>query len=132
LVSDAGLEDVAGEEGMLDYPDNLWLHLIPGLLERWCEECRLVEEGFSLFRPFAEAPFFGFRGIVSRAGCEYRVSVAAEMGMYPKYPPWVFVDPHITGANERGKLSLDVGWRLESTFADVIGAVIGHVESCAA
>ena len=33
--------------------DNLWLHLFPGLPERWREERRLVEERFSLFRAFA-------------------------------------------------------------------------------
>lgn len=108
--------------------DCAWLHLFPGLLERWRAECRLVEERFSLFRAFAEAPFFGFRGIVARSGSEYRVSVAAEMDMYPRFQPWVFVEPHITGANERGKLSLDIGWRRESTFADVIRAVVAHME----
>jgi hypothetical protein len=42
--------------------DCLWLYGCPGLpLERWQEECRLVEERFSLSRSFAETPFFGFR-----------------------------------------------------------------------
>jgi len=69
-----------------------WLYWCPGLtLRRWQEECRLVEQRFSLFRAFAESPFFGFRGIVSRSGSVYNVTVAAEMDMYPKYVPWVFV-----------------------------------------
>src|SRR6266852_4677857 len=115
---------------MIDYPDNLWLHLIPGLLERWCEECRLVEERLSLLRSFTEAPFFGFRGIVSRAGCEYRVTVAAEMDMYPRFQPWAFVTPTILGAREDGKLSVGVAWSpVTSRLADVIGAVIAHVEA---
>ena len=63
------------------------------------EECRLVEGRFSLFRPFAEAPFFGFRGVVARSGSEFRVTVAAEMDMYPNYVPWVFVTPPVAGAN---------------------------------
>jgi hypothetical protein len=103
--------------------------LVSGLtLERWQEECRLVEERFSLFRPFAESPFFGFRGIVSRSGCTYRVTVAAEMDMYPRYVPWVFVTPPIAGATADVKLCLDVGWHRDSTFADVIGAVVLHIE----
>ena len=115
---------------MIEDRDCAWLYWCRGLtLERWREECRLAEERFSLFRPFAEAPFFGFRGIVARAGCEYRVTVAAEMDMYPKYQPWVFVTPPIAGANADGKLSLDVSWSPEtSRFADVVGAVIAHVE----
>lgn len=87
-----------------------------------------MEERSSLFRPFAEAPFFGFRGIVSRAGCEYRVTVAAEMDMYPKYVPWVFVTPTILGAREDGKLCVDVGWSSDATFADVLGAVVLYIE----
>lgn len=109
---------------------DLWLHWCPGLtLMRWQEECRVVEERFSLFQSFAELPFFGFRGIVARAGCEYRVMVAAEMDMFPKFAPWVFVTPAVTGAREDGKLCLDVGWRSGSTFADVIAAVVAHIES---
>jgi hypothetical protein len=115
---------------LTDYPDNLWLHLFPGLLERWREECRLVEERFSLFRAFAEAPFLGFRGIVARSGSEYRVTVAAEMDFYPQRQPWVFVTPPIAGANADGKLSVDVSWSPEgSRFAGVVGAVIAYVEA---
>ena len=88
----------------------------------------MVEERFSLFRPFAESPFFGFRGIVARSGREYRVTVAAEMDMYPKYVPWVFVTPTILGARDDGKLCLDVSWSSGSTFADVIGAVIAYID----
>ncbi len=87
-----------------------------------------MEERFSLFRPFAEPPFFGFRGVVARSGCEYRVTVAAEMDMYPKYVPWVFVTPTILGAREDGKLCLDVGWSSHSAFADVIGAGVQYIE----
>jgi hypothetical protein len=87
-----------------------------------------VEERFSLFRPFADAPFFGFRGIVARSGCEYRVTVAAEMDMYPKYVPWAFIEPNVEGANADGRLCVDVGWRRDSTFADVIGAVVLYIE----
>jgi hypothetical protein len=50
------------------------------------------------------------RVIVGRSGVEYRVSVAAEMDMYPKYQPWVFVTPTILGAREDGELVLDIGW----------------------
>ena len=100
--------------------DNLWLHLFPGLLERWREERRLVEERFSLFRAFAKAPFFGFRGIVARSGAEYRVTVAAEMDFYPKHQPWVFLTPTILGACESGKLCVDASWDAQtSRFADV-------------
>jgi hypothetical protein len=74
--------------------DCWWPYWCPNLtFERWQKECRLVEERFSLFRPFAEAPFLGFRGIVARAGSEYHVTVAAEMDMYPKYQPWACNDP---------------------------------------
>jgi hypothetical protein len=46
--------------------DCAWLYWCPGLtLAHWREERRLVEERFSLFRPFAEAPFFGFRRSVN-------------------------------------------------------------------
>jgi hypothetical protein len=85
---------------LIEDRDCTWLYWCPGLtLERWQEECQLVGERFSLFRPFAEAPFFGFRGIVARSGSLYRVTVAAEMDMYPRYVPWVFVDPPVAGAN---------------------------------
>jgi hypothetical protein len=106
-----------------------WLYWCPGLtLRRWEEECQLVEERFSLFRPFAESSFFGFRGIVARSGREYHVTIAAEMDMYPKYVPWVFVTPTIFGAREDGKLCVDVSWSSGSTFADVIGAVIAYID----
>jgi hypothetical protein len=66
---------------------------------------------------------------VSRAGCEYRVTVAAEMDMYPKYQPWVFVTPRILGARVDGKLCVDVTWSAEiSRFADVIGRVALYIE----
>lgn len=95
---------------MREKASDLWLHWSPGLtLMRWQEECRLVEERFSLFQSFAELPFFGFRGIVARAGCEYRVMVAAEMDVFPKFAPWVFVTPAVPGTREDGKLCLDVG-----------------------
>ena len=82
---------------------------------------------FSLFSPFVEMPFLGFRGIVARSGAEYRVTVAAEMDMYPKYQPWVFVTPTLLGAREDGKLVLDVAWSPEtSQFVDVVGAVVAH------
>jgi len=111
--------------------DCAWLYWCPGLtLERWQEECRLVEERFSLFRAFAEAPFLGFRGIVARSGSEYRVTVAAEMDMYPKYQPWVFLRPTILGAREVVKLRIDVSWQREiSRFADVTAAVVAYVEA---
>jgi hypothetical protein len=123
-------ENAAGEEGMIEDHDCAWFYWYPRLtLARWREECRLVEERFSLFRSFAEAPFFGFRGIVARSGVKYHVSVAAGMDMYPKYQPWVFVTPIILGAREDGKLSVDVSWSPEtSRFADVFGAVTAHVE----
>jgi hypothetical protein len=93
----------------------------------------LVEERFSLFRPFAEVPFFGFRGIVSRAGYEYHVTVAAEMDMYPKYAPWVFVTPSVAGAGDDGKLVLDLHWNPASpSFEMVIGAVVTYIEETVA
>ena len=107
----------------------VWLYWCPGLtLRRWQEECRLVDERFSLFRPFAEAPFFGFRGIVSRSASIYNITIAAEMDMYPRYAPWVFVTPTILGAREDGKLCVDVGWGADSTFTDVLGAVVLYME----
>lgn len=58
------------------------------------------------------------------------MTVAAEMDMYPKYVPWVYVTPTIAGANAEGKLCVDVSWQPEtSTFADVVAAVIAHVEA---
>jgi hypothetical protein len=69
-----------------------------------------VEERFSLFRPFAEAPFFGFRGIVARSGSEYHVTVAAEMDMYPKYQPWAYVTPTLPDSNADGKLRINDSW----------------------
>ena len=56
------------------------------------------------------------------------MTVAAEMDMYPRYVPWVFVAPPIAGATADEKLCLDVGWHRDSTFADVIGAVVLHIE----
>ena len=50
--SDSGYfgEDIAGEEGLSEDHDCAWLYWCPGLPpERWQEECRLVEERFSLF-----------------------------------------------------------------------------------
>ncbi len=88
-----------------------------------------MEERFSLFRAFAEPPFLGFRGVVARSGCEYRVLVAAEIEFYPKYRPWAFVTPCIAGAREDGKLLIDLPWDgEESRFVDVIGAVILYIE----
>jgi hypothetical protein len=114
-----------------DMAENLgWLYWCRGLtLERWRSECRLVEERFSLFRSFAEPPFLGFRGVVARSGCEYRVLVAAEVEFYPKYLPWAFVTPSIVGARENGELSLDLAWDGEaSKFVDVIGTVTTYIE----
>src|ERR1700730_5168339 len=56
----------------------------------------------------------------------YNITVAAEMDMFPKYVPWVFVTPTILGAREDGKLCVDVDWHRDSTFADVIGALIAY------
>jgi hypothetical protein len=87
-----------------------------------------VGERFSLFRSFAEPPFLGFRGVVARSGCEYRVLVAAEMDFYPRYLPWAFVTPSIAGAREDGKLFLDLAWDGDaSRFVDVIGAVVLYI-----
>jgi hypothetical protein len=115
-----------------DMAENLvWMYWCRGLtLERWREECRLVEERFSLFRPFAEPPFLGFRGVVARSGCEYAVMVAAEMDFYPRYLPWAFVTPSIVGAREDGKLSINLPWDGDASFfADVIGAVVLYIEA---
>ena len=50
--------------------------------------------------------------------------------MYPRFQPWVFVEPHITAANERGKLCVNLSWQSEtSRFADVLGTVVAHVEA---
>ncbi len=47
---------------MIEDRDYTLLYWCSGLTrERWREECRLVEERFSLFRAFGEVPFFGFR-----------------------------------------------------------------------
>lgn len=68
--------------------------------------------------------------MVARAGSAYNVTVAAEMDMYPMLQPWVFVTPPVAGANRDGKLRIDVGWNAEmSSFADVIEAVITHIEA---
>jgi len=115
---------------LIEDHDPAWLYWCPGLApERWREECRLVEERSSLFQSFAETPFFGFRGLVSRAGCEYGVTVAAEIDMYPKYQPWVFVTPAVAGANADGKLCLDLPWNPgTSLFADVVESLVRHIE----
>jgi len=65
---------------------------------------------------------------VARSGGAYRVTVAAEMDMFPKYVPWVYITPSIAGAIVDGKLCLDVSWHRNLTFADVIGAVVTYVE----
>jgi len=116
---------------LIEDRDYTLLYWCSGLTrERWREECRLVEERFSLFRAFGEVPFFGFRGVVARSGSEYHVTVAAEMDRYPKYQPWVFFTPTILGAGEDGKLCVDVSWNPGTfMFADVIGAAIVHVEA---
>ena len=81
-----------------------------------------------MFRPFADLHFW-ISGGGGEAGCEYHVSVAAEMDFYPMYLPWVFVTPSIAGARQDGKLSIALPWdQAASSFADVIGAVIGYVE----
>jgi hypothetical protein len=110
---------------LIEDRNSAWLYWYPGLtLDRWQEECRLVEERFSLFRSFAEMPFFGFRGVVARSGSEYHVTVAAEMDMYPKYKPWVYVTPTIAGANADGQLRVDVPWNpVASLFVDVVESV---------
>jgi hypothetical protein len=92
------------------------------------QECRLVEERFYLFRSFAEPPFFGFRGVVARAGCEYHVTVAAEMDVYAQYLLWAFFIPSIAGARKDGKLLINLPWEgVASFFVDVIGAVIIYI-----
>jgi hypothetical protein len=114
-----------------DFSDCGWLYWCPELsVDRWRRERREVEARFSLFRFFAEPLFFGFRGVVARSGFAYNVTVAAEMDMYPALQPWVFVTPPVAGANTDGKLRIDASWRpATSTFADVIEAVITHVET---
>jgi hypothetical protein len=117
---------------MTDMTENLgWMYWCRGLtLERWRQECRLVEERFSLFRAFAEPPFLGFRGVVARAESEYQVMVAAEMDFYPKYLPWAYVTPSIAGAREDGKLLINLPWDGDASFfADVIGAVVLYIEA---
>jgi len=46
-----------GRGALIENSSNCWwLYWCPGLtLERWQDECRLVEDRFSLFRSFAEA-----------------------------------------------------------------------------
>ena len=56
------------------------------------------------------------------------MTVAAEMDMFPKYVPWVYITPSIAGATVDGKLCLDVGWHRDWTFADVVGAVVTYIE----
>jgi hypothetical protein len=57
------------------------------------------------------------------------VTVAAEMDMYPKYLPWVFITPTILGAREDGRISLDGSWSREtSRIVDVIGATVLYIE----
>ena len=107
--------------------DGAWLCGCPGLtLEHWQEERRLVEERFSL--PFAEAAFFGFRGVVARSGAQYSVTVTAEMDFYPSTNLGFLSGRHL-GEREDGKLGVNLPWQAEtSTFADVVGAVIAQVE----
>ena len=67
--------------------------------------------------------------MVAGSGCEYDVTVAAEMDFYPQYLPWAFVTPPIAGAREDGKLFIDLRWdRDASRFVDVIGVVIMYIE----
>jgi hypothetical protein len=66
-----------------------------------------VGRGALLALSALRAPFFVFRGIVSRSASIYNITVAAEMDMYPKYVPWVFVTPTILGAREDGKFAIE-------------------------
>jgi hypothetical protein len=40
--------------------------------------------------------------VVAQCDSEYRVSVAAEMDMYPKFAPWVFVEPRLAERRRMG------------------------------
>ena len=108
-----------------------WLYWCPHLTpERWEKECRQVEERFSLFEPFVEIPFLGFRGVVARGGQQYRVTVAADMDMYPTLRPSVYVTPSLPGARADGKVCIDDPWQPEtSSFASVIATVMTRVEA---
>ncbi|MBZ5688040.1 MAG: hypothetical protein LAP86_23750 [Acidobacteriia bacterium] len=75
------------------------------------------------------------RGVVSRAGTLYRVTVAAEMDMYPTPAPWVWVTPTLPGARDGGKVRIDEPWGVDrSRFASVIAAVVARIVAlhCAA
>jgi hypothetical protein len=64
-----------------------------------------------------------------RGGCEYRVTVAAEMDMCPILRPWVYVTPTLPGASADGEVRIDDPWQPEtSTFGSV---VIARVETAA-
>ena len=39
------------------------------------------------------------------------------------------LDALVEGANENGKLRIDVGWQRDSRFADVIGALIAYFDA---
>ena len=93
-------------------------------------ECFTLESELAVYRCTSGRAEVGqgHRGVVGRFGSEYHVTVAAEMDTYPKYAPWVFVDPHIAGTNERGKLCSDVGCRSGSKLVDVIGPVVAQIE----
>jgi hypothetical protein len=63
----------------------------------------------------------------------------AEMDMYPPYLPWAFGIPSVARGSEcdqaaplrdpaDGKVPLHLAWRCDSSFADVIGAVIRQIE----
>jgi hypothetical protein len=100
--------------------DNLWLHLFPGAAGALAGGAPLVEERFSLFRAFAKAPFFGFRGIVARSGAEYRVTVAAEMDFYRSTSLGCSSRRRSSVRARTGKLCVDASWDAQtSRFADV-------------
>jgi hypothetical protein len=66
----------------------------------------------------------------AEGGTLYRVTVAAEIDMYPTLAPWVFVTPTLRGAREDGKVRIEEPWQPEtSRFAPVIAAVVMKIEA---
>ena len=104
---------------------------------RWRKEKELMRRVFGRFRPFAEAPIFGFQGHLRgpRSGRLYEVVLESNEELYPQYDPSIYINPRI-GANWRvsryrrsePELCVIKDWNPAlSTFASALRAAIKYL-----